>query len=176
VFLEGRRVYVMSMPGWVIEEELECGVPTGWREAWAGFVDDGVVRSVRHASEFWCVLGPDEDAPSKQETDEEIARRDRRSAAMQRGTPRTQDEVRRQAVLDEVRRLAVVEDPVTRARESGELLGWYQDGVTELARMRREAVQELIDAGLSHGEIAERIDVSRSRVGQITKSGPLTEA
>lgn len=77
--------------------------------------------------------------------------------------------------MEEVRKLAATADPVVRARLSSELLAQYQDAVTELSRIRREAVQDLIADGLSHSQIAERIGLSRSRIGQITKSGPLTE-
>jgi hypothetical protein len=77
--------------------------------------------------------------------------------------------------VEEVRALARVADPVVRARESSELLAHYQDAVTELSRIRREAVQDLAAAGLSQAQIAEKIGLSRSRIGQIAKSGPLTE-
>lgn len=77
--------------------------------------------------------------------------------------------------MEEVRRLARVEDPVMRARESSELLAQYQDAVTELSRIRREAVQDLINADLSYAQIAEKIGLSRSRIGQIAKSGPQSE-
>lgn len=77
--------------------------------------------------------------------------------------------------MEEVRKLAAHEDPVVRARESSALLAYHQDVVTELSRIRREAVQELITRGLSYSQIAEKIGVSRSRIGQITKSGPLSE-
>jgi hypothetical protein len=77
--------------------------------------------------------------------------------------------------VDEIQAVAQLTDPVTRAQRAGELLPRYQAAVTELSRLRREAVQELIDGGLSHSEIAAKLGLSRARVGQLTSSGPPPE-
>jgi hypothetical protein len=77
--------------------------------------------------------------------------------------------------VEETRELTELTDPVTRAQRAGELLPHYQSVVTEMSRIRREAVQELIDRGLSHAEIATKLGVSRGRVGQLTTSGPPPE-
>jgi hypothetical protein len=77
--------------------------------------------------------------------------------------------------VDEIQTVAQLEDPVARAQQAGELLPRYQAVVTELSRIRREAVQELVDEGFSHSEIATKLGVSRARVGQLTTSGPPPE-
>jgi hypothetical protein len=77
--------------------------------------------------------------------------------------------------VDEIQALAQLADPVTRAQQAGDLLPRYQAAVTELSRIRREAVQELVDGGLSHSEIATKLGVSRARVGQLSTSGPPPE-
>lgn len=71
-----------------------------------------------------------------------------------------------------VREVREVPDPAERAKAATELLAHYQDGVTELSRIRREAIEEMIKAKLSHAAIAERIGVTRGRIGQLVKTGP----
>lgn len=77
--------------------------------------------------------------------------------------------------MEEIRALTELADPVARAQGANGLLPRYQSAVTELSRIRREAVQELVDGGQSHAEIAAHLGVSRSRVGQLTTTGPPPE-
>ncbi|MGF1664599.1 MAG: hypothetical protein ACFCVG_19405 [Kineosporiaceae bacterium] len=63
-------------------------------------------------------------------------------------------------------------DPVQRARMATRLLAVYQQRSAELARLRREAVDELQRQGLSYAEVAARIGLSKARVGQIKLQAP----
>lgn len=76
---------------------------------------------------------------------------------------------------EDLKALAGVPDPVHRAKEAGGLLDRYQAALGELSRIRREAVEEMIAGGMSHGQIAEALGVSRGRVSQLTKAGPPPE-
>ena len=75
----------------------------------------------------------------------------------------------------DVKALADVPDAVQRAKEAAGLLDRYQSALGELSRIRREAVEEMIAGGMSHGQIAEALGVSRGRVSQLTKAGPPPE-
>ena len=76
---------------------------------------------------------------------------------------------------EQVKLLADVPDPVVRAKEAAGLLDRYQAVVNELSRIRRESVEEMIAAGMSHAQIAEALGVSRGRISQLTKAGPAPE-
>ena len=76
---------------------------------------------------------------------------------------------------EQVKLLADVPDPVARAKEAAGLLDRYQAVVNELSRIRRESVEEMIAAGMSHAQIAEALGVSRGRISQLTKAGPAPE-
>ncbi len=77
---------------------------------------------------------------------------------------------------EQVKLLADVPDPVVRAKEAAGLLDRYQAVVNELSRIRRESVEEMIAAGMSHAQIAEALGVSRGRISQLTKAGPARNA
>lgn len=66
-------------------------------------------------------------------------------------------------------------DAVTRAQRADELGKRHQDLVTEFARIRREALNELVSAGHTYKEIGQRVGISTARVGQLIKSGPSPE-
>lgn len=66
-------------------------------------------------------------------------------------------------------------DAKARAKRVGELLTRHQDIVSELSRIRREALNELIDAGVTRKELAEELGMTRARVGQLLSSGPQPE-
>lgn len=74
-----------------------------------------------------------------------------------------------------VKSLAAVKDPLRRAREAGELAAQYQSAITELSRLRREALEELVAQGLSQSQIGEKLGMTRSRVGQLLATGPKAE-
>ncbi len=74
-----------------------------------------------------------------------------------------------------VKALLDVVDPLTRAREAGELAATYQTAIAELSRIRREALEELVAQGMSQSQLAERLGMTRARVGQLLATGPKAE-
>lgn len=75
--------------------------------------------------------------------------------------------------FDEVRREP---DPLSRGRRATELLTVYQQRSTELARLRREAIDTAHrDLGMSFTQIAEAMGVTKGRVTQIRSSAPARE-
>uniref|UniRef100_A0AAU2JPM0 Sigma-70 family RNA polymerase sigma factor n=1 Tax=Streptomyces sp. NBC_00049 TaxID=2903617 RepID=A0AAU2JPM0_9ACTN len=76
---------------------------------------------------------------------------------------------------EEIQRVAQVEVPVDRAKAAIALMADYQGRVTELSRIRREAIEEAAAAGMSQSEIATLLGVSRGRVGQLAAQGPPPE-
>lgn len=76
--------------------------------------------------------------------------------------------------MDELAELAAM-DPEERAKRVGQLVTHHQDVVSELSRIRREALDELIARGKSRKELAELLGMTRARVGQLLASGPQPE-
>ncbi|MFE0652336.1 sigma-70 family RNA polymerase sigma factor [Streptomyces sp. NPDC059534] len=76
---------------------------------------------------------------------------------------------------EEIQRVTQVEVPVERAKAAIALMADYQGRVTELSRIRREAIEEASAAGMSQSEIATLLGVSRGRVGQLAAQGPPPE-
>jgi hypothetical protein len=74
-----------------------------------------------------------------------------------------------------VKALCDIEDPLTRAREASELAATYQTAIAELSRIRREALEQLVAAGMSQSQIAEKLGMTRARVGQLLSTGPKAE-
>lgn len=67
-------------------------------------------------------------------------------------------------------------DPVRRGRRATELLTIYQQRATELARLRRAAIEEAHrDRGMSYTEIATALGVTKGRITQIRSTAPLPE-
>ncbi len=71
--------------------------------------------------------------------------------------------------------LGSISDSATRARVASDLASHLQASMTEISRVRREALDELISRGLTHAEIAAQIGTTRARVGQLLSSGPRPE-
>lgn len=64
-------------------------------------------------------------------------------------------------------------DPIRRGRRATDLLAVYQQRSTELARLRREALEEAHrDLGLPYSQIATAIGITKGRVTQIRSSAP----
>lgn len=76
--------------------------------------------------------------------------------------------------MPELEELAGLE-PVARAKRIIELLTHHQDTVAELSRLRRDAINQLINQGMTHREVGELLGIARARVGQILKEGPQPE-
>jgi hypothetical protein len=75
----------------------------------------------------------------------------------------------------EVAALCEIADPQERAAQAHELVGRHQAAVSELSRVRREALEELTAAGKTQTQLAEILGVTRTRIGQILSSGPRSE-
>ncbi|MCL2466560.1 MAG: hypothetical protein FWF02_12510 [Micrococcales bacterium] len=63
-------------------------------------------------------------------------------------------------------------DPVSRARRATALLSVYQQRSTELARLRRVAVEEAHRNGMAYVKIADEIGLTKGRITQIRSSAP----
>jgi hypothetical protein len=64
-------------------------------------------------------------------------------------------------------------DPIRRGRRATELLALYQQRSTELARLRREALEEAHrDLGLPYSQIATSLGITKGRVTQIRSTAP----
>ncbi|MGY2029449.1 sigma-70 family RNA polymerase sigma factor [Nocardia gipuzkoensis] len=66
-------------------------------------------------------------------------------------------------------------DPIRRGRRATDLITVYQQRAIELARLRKEAIEEAHKSGLSYTEIAEMIGITKSRISQIRTSAPPAE-
>ena len=75
----------------------------------------------------------------------------------------------------ELEALAEVSDPSQRARWASELIDDHQSAISELSRLRREALDEMLSGGMTQTQIAEAIGMTRARVGQLLASGPRPE-
>ncbi|MBW0008925.1 MAG: transcriptional regulator [Pseudonocardiales bacterium] len=75
----------------------------------------------------------------------------------------------------EVQTLCELPDPVERAKRTGDLLTRYQTVVTELSRIRREAVEELRATGMTQAEMAAALGMTRGRISQLVTTGPPPE-
>ncbi|GDY28765.1 hypothetical protein [Gandjariella thermophila] len=64
-------------------------------------------------------------------------------------------------------------DPISRGRRATELLAVYQQRSTELARIRRAAIEEARDVlGGSYAEVAKAFGLTKGRITQIRSSAP----
>ncbi|WP_084959479.1 UTRA domain-containing protein [Thermoactinospora rubra] len=77
--------------------------------------------------------------------------------------------------LKTLREVAEIGDPLERARVLSRLMAEQQGLATEAARMRRQAIAEAREAGMSLEEIARRLGVSPGRVSQM-REGPAAPA
>lgn len=67
-------------------------------------------------------------------------------------------------------------NPVERARLAGELITVYQQRSMELARLRREAINEAAEKlGTSFSTVAAQLGLTRGRISQIRKDAPPPE-
>lgn len=67
--------------------------------------------------------------------------------------------------VEQIRALA---DPQERWQAAEHFKGAFRDATYEIADIRRQIVAELRAAGLSLGQIAEKLDISRARVQRLT--------
>lgn len=66
-------------------------------------------------------------------------------------------------------------DPIRRGRRATDLITTYQQRAIELARLRKEAIEDAHRTGLSYTDIAERFGITKSRISQIRTSAPKPE-
>lgn len=67
-------------------------------------------------------------------------------------------------------------DPLRRAKLAAELMTTYQQRSTELARLRKEAInQAAAERGLSYSSIAVELGLTRGRITQIRQTAPPAE-
>jgi DNA-directed RNA polymerase specialized sigma24 family protein len=71
----------------------------------------------------------------------------------------------------DLRHVTEIADPVARAREVAVLLEQCAQATKALAEVRRNAVAEMHESGMSHRKIADAIGLSVPRIGQILGSG-----
>lgn len=75
----------------------------------------------------------------------------------------------------DIEKVQATADPAERARMATELMVDYQSAVTQLARIRRSAIEELAGTGLTYSKVAESLGVSRGRISQIRMSAHTLE-
>ncbi|MGW5311598.1 sigma-70 family RNA polymerase sigma factor [Nocardia thailandica] len=67
-------------------------------------------------------------------------------------------------------------DPIRRGQRAGELIAVYQQRGAELARLRKEAIEQAHrELGLSFSEVGERLGLTKGRISQIRSSAPPRE-
>ncbi|WP_036497126.1 sigma factor-like helix-turn-helix DNA-binding protein [Nocardia aobensis] len=79
------------------------------------------------------------------------------------------------ATADEFEKVRNDPDPIRRGLRAAELMIEYQQRATELARLRKAAIEEAHQGGLSYTEIAERLGITKGRISQIRSSAPRRE-
>lgn len=87
--------------------------------------------------------------------------------------PHEQGEQPTRELLTQQRELLEREDPWVRAMRAGELITFHQDEVTELSRIRREAIEELVSNGIKQSAIAAQINMTKARLSKLLSSGPI---
>lgn len=71
--------------------------------------------------------------------------------------------------------VAGVSDARERARAAHRLIDDYQAVISELSRIRRDALEQLLADGMTQAQIAELLEMSRSRVSQLLSAGTRPE-
>ena len=77
--------------------------------------------------------------------------------------------------MDELVELQQLSDPVATIKRANELVNHHQEVIAAISAIRREKLNDLASGGLTQREIAERIGISKARVGQLLTSGPKAE-
>lgn len=77
---------------------------------------------------------------------------------------------------DEFESVRVDPDPIRRGKRAGELITVYQQRAVELARLRKEAIEEARrSSDMSFTEIANALGITKGRVTQIRNTAPAPE-
>src|SRR5690606_3129910 len=69
-----------------------------------------------------------------------------------------------------LRDAAGIEDPIERARTLSRLLTEYQAAVTDASRMRRQAIEEALSAGMTQDQVAKAVGLTPGRISQMRKA------
>jgi DNA-directed RNA polymerase specialized sigma24 family protein len=72
---------------------------------------------------------------------------------------------------DDVQRAAGIADPAARAIKAGELQEQFAREIKALAEIRRNAVIQMREGGMTYRKIADAIGVSTPRASQLAGSG-----
>ncbi len=75
-------------------------------------------------------------------------------------------------LLEQVR---AVPDLLERVRAASDTQNLFKDGEVELARIRRDALEELITQGATQADLARALGVTGARMSQLLKAGPPAE-
>jgi DNA-directed RNA polymerase specialized sigma24 family protein len=70
-------------------------------------------------------------------------------------------------VLDKIDGLSDTDDPAVEARKLTDLLKEWPSTYKEVRARRQRAIERLKEKGMTHRQIAELLDISYGRVGQI---------
>ncbi|MEV4888752.1 sigma factor-like helix-turn-helix DNA-binding protein, partial [Nonomuraea sp. NPDC055795] len=73
--------------------------------------------------------------------------------------------------MSELDHLAAMEDPRDRAKAVGVLIDEHQVAIAELSRVRREAMEEMLAAGMTQSQIAAMLEMSKGRISQLLSAG-----
>jgi hypothetical protein len=76
--------------------------------------------------------------------------------------------------MQDVEAIAAIEDPMERASRAHALVTDLSEGIAEASRVRRETLENLVGT-YTQAKIAEHLNLTRARVGQLLKSGPRPE-
>ncbi|WP_280439597.1 sigma-70 family RNA polymerase sigma factor [Nocardia cyriacigeorgica] len=76
------------------------------------------------------------------------------------------------SIADEFEQVRNDPDPIRRGQRATDLITTYQQRATELARLRKEAIEDAHRNGLSYTEIAELLGVTKGRISQIRTTAP----
>lgn len=76
---------------------------------------------------------------------------------------------------DEFDAVRAEKDPIRQARHATELLAVYANRSTELARLRKAAVERAYDQGMTYTQIAEQVGLTKGRITQLRRSAPPEE-
>ncbi|MFF0493604.1 sigma-70 family RNA polymerase sigma factor [Nocardia sp. NPDC004068] len=79
------------------------------------------------------------------------------------------------ALADDFEQVRNDPDPIRRGRRATELMTLYQQRHTELARLRKAAIEDAHRRGLSYSDIGEQLGLTKGRISQIRSSAPPPE-
>ncbi|MFG1646976.1 sigma factor-like helix-turn-helix DNA-binding protein [Amycolatopsis sp. NPDC049252] len=73
---------------------------------------------------------------------------------------------------DEFERVRQDPDPIRRAKRSTAMIEVYMGRMAELSHLRKDAIEQAHDTGMSYTEIAAALGITKGRVTQIRSQPP----